>query len=149
MQPAKKKMTALDEALGRSRGGFSSKLHIAVDALGNPLRFTLTQGQRSDVTQAPALLDSYQPAAVVGDKAYDCDALIAIIEARGAEVVIPSRRNRKEKREIDTNLYKDRNKIERFINRLKHYRRVATRYDKTARNYLAFVYVASINILLL
>jgi len=63
--------------------------------------------------------------------------------------VIPPRRNRKEKREIDQNLYKDRNKIERFFNRIKHYRRVATRYDKTARNYLAFVHVASIVTLLL
>lgn len=65
------------------------------------------------------------------------------VEAQQAEAVIPSRRNRKEQRELDSNLYADRNKIERFFNRLKHYRRIATRYDKTARNYLSFVYLAS------
>ena len=144
-----KKSTASNEALGRSRGGFSSKLHIIVDALGNPLRFRLTVGQRSDITQAETLLDSYDPDAVVADKAYDSDLFIEYIETLDADAVIPSRRNRKEKREIDENLYKDRNKIERFINRLKHYRRIATRYEKTGRNYLAFVYVASIRILLL
>jgi transposase len=139
----------VNEALGRSRGGFSSKLHSIVDALGNPLRFSLTPGQHSDITQAETLLGSYDPDAVVADKAYDSDPFIEYIELREADPVIPPRRNRKEKREIDENLYKDRNKIERFINRLKHYRRIATRYEKTARNYLAFVYVASMRILLL
>ena len=120
-----------------------------MDALGNPLFFLLTQGQRSDIGQAEALIDPYTPDAVIADKAYDSDDFITTIEARGAQAVIPPRRNRKKKREIDDNLYKDRNKIERFFNRIKHYRRVATRYDKTARNYLAFVQVASIMTLLL
>lgn len=88
--------------------------------------------------------------AVLGDKGYDSSDLVAHIESSfEAEAVIPSRKNAKEPRDIDRELYKDRNKIERFIGRVKHYRRVATRYDKTARNYLAFLHVASIMTLLL
>ncbi len=149
-----KKSTPEAEALGRSRGGFTTKLHAAVDALGNPLGFTLTPGQRADITQAEALLepilvDHREVEAVIADKGYDSDAFVAYVGAKEAEAVIPSRRNRKEQREIDRNLYKDRNKVERFFNRLKHYRRVATRYEKTARNYLSFVYLASTMIWLL
>jgi len=88
--------------------------------------------------------------AVLGDKGYDSNDLVKHIESEfEAEAVIPSRKNAKHPREIDRELYKDRNKIERFIGRVKHYRRVATRYDKTARNYIAFLHVASIMTLLL
>jgi transposase len=139
-----KKSSAVAEALGRSRGGFTRKLHARVDALGNPLQFILTEEHRHDVTQAADLIQPHPAAVVIADKAYDSDELIALITASGAEVVIPSRRNRQEIREIDDNLYKDRNKIERFFNRIKHYRRIATRYDKTARNFLSFVYLAGI-----
>lgn len=138
-----KKSRAEDEALGRSRGGFSTKLHAAVDALGNPLGFVLTPGQCADITQAEALVEPYAAEAVIADKGYDSDAFVNFVKAREAEAVIPSKRNRKEQREIDRNLYKDRNKVERFFNRIKHYRRIATRYEKTARNYLSFVYLAS------
>jgi transposase len=144
-----KKSTAEEQALGRSRGGFSTKLHAAVDALGNPLGFTLTPGQRADITQAERLLEPHPVEAVIADKGYDSAAFVAYIESREAEAVIPSRRNRKEQRQIDENLYKDRNKVERFFNRLKHYRRIATRYEKTARNYLSMVYLASTMIWLL
>jgi transposase len=144
-----KKTNATAEALGRSRGGFTTKVHAAVDALGNPLRFILTSGQRADITQAEPLVTGFKPQAVIGDKGFDSDAFIAYIEALEAEAVIPSKKNRIIQREIDTNLYADRNKIERFFNRIKHYRRIATRYEKTARNYLAFLHVASIVTLLL
>lgn len=107
------------------------------------MSFTLTPGQRSDHTQAEVLVAPHAAEAVIADKGYDSAAFVSFVEAREAEAVIPSRRNRKEQREIDRNLYADRNKIERFFNRLKHYRRIATRYDKTARNYLSFVYLAS------
>ena len=90
-----------------------------------------------------------RPEAVVADKGYDSYALLELIEVLGAEAVIPPKKNRKRKREYDKNLYADRNKVERFIGRIKHYRRVATRYDKKAQNYLAFVQVASIMTLLL
>lgn len=109
----------------------------------------MTPGQRSDITQAEALIAPYIVEAVIADKGYDSDAFVAYIASREAEVVIPPKRNRKEKRFYDANLYADRNKVERFFNRLKHYRRVATRYEKTARNYLSFVYLASAMIWLL
>jgi len=135
--------------LGRSRGGFSTKLHVAVNGLGLPVELQLTPGQQSDFTQAEALLERYQPAVVIADKGYDSDALIDSIRARGADAVIPPRKNRTEAREYDRHLYKDRNLVERFVNRIKRCRRVATRYEKTARNYLAFVQVAAIMVLLL
>ena len=126
------------------------------DALGNPLAVRLTPGQRHDITQAEALLDETsqrcwpveaaceQLKAVLADKGYDSNAFLECIARLEAESVIPSRKNRKQEREIDRELYKDRNKVERFMNRIKHYRRVATRYDKTAVSYLSFVHVACI-----
>ena len=129
-------------------GGFSTKIHILVDALGNPVEFILTGGQQADVTQAQALMQEHQADAVIADKAYDSDAVVDAAKRQGAEAVIPSKKNRKVPREYDKHLYKDRKKIEWFINLLKQYRRVATRYEKTARNFLGFVHVASIMILL-
>ena len=89
-------------ARGRSRGGLTTKMHAACDAacdaLGNPLRFLLTPGQRNDITQAEALLDGYEAAAVVADKGYDADWLVARIEAGGAEPVIPPKANRTNQR---------------------------------------------------
>jgi transposase len=85
---------------------------------------------------------------VIGDKGYDSDEFVATIEAGGAKAVIPPRENRTVKRDYDKNLYQDRNLVERFWNRMKHHRRVATRYEKTARNFLGFVQVAAIMILL-
>jgi len=144
-----KKSTSDAEALGRSRGGFTTKLHVLVDALGNPVRLLLTPGQRADITQAEDLLLKIEAEAVIADKGYDADELIDRIEASGAAVVIPPKRNRTVRREYDRNLYADRNKVERFFGRIKHYRRVATRYEKTARSYLAMVQVAAIMTLLL
>lgn len=85
---------------------------------------------------------------VIGDKGYDSDALVEAIRSQGAEAVIPPKKNRKIPREYDPERYKDRNLVERFFSKVKQYRRVATRYEKTARNFLAFVHVASIMILL-
>jgi putative transposase len=146
-------------------------VHVVCDALGNPLSVCLTPGQRHEITQAEALLEEalleealfeealFEEAqqlcalseeacrelkAVLADKGYDSAAFLACIERLEAEAVIPSRKNRKQPREIDEELYKDRNKVERFFNRIKHYRRVATRYDKTAVSYLSFVHVACI-----
>jgi transposase len=148
------KEAAARESLGRSRGGLTTKIHAACDALGNPLRFVLTPGQRHDLTQAAALLDGHEAEAVVADKGYDADWLVAQIVAAGAEPVIPPKANRTEARAYDANLYADRNKIdrnkiERLFNRLKHYRRVATRYEKLGRNYLSFVHLAAAMTLLL
>ncbi len=137
-----------DQALGRSVGGFSTKIHILVDALGNPVEFILTGGQEADVTQAEPLMKGHQADAAIADKAYDSDAVVAAANRQGAEAMIPSKKNRKVPRDYDKHLYKERKKVEWFINLLKQYRRVATRYEKTARNFLGFVHVASIMILL-
>jgi transposase len=129
-------------------GGFSTKIHILVDALGNPVEFILTGGQEADVTRAEPLMQGHKTGAVIADKAYDSNAIVDMAKRRGAEVVIPSKKNRKVPREYDKHLYKERKKVEWFINLLKQYRRVATRYEKTARNFLGLVHVAAIMILL-
>lgn len=136
------------EALGRSRGGFSTKIHVACDGLGKPVKIILTPGQDHDVTQGPALIESSEAEKVLADKAYDSDEFIAKIKAAEAEAVIPPRGNRKEQRSYDKEEYKKRNIVERFINVIKQCRRVATRYEKTARNFLGFVQFASLFVLL-
>ena len=134
--------------MGRSRGGFGTKLHVAVDGLGNPIEFILTGGQEADITQAERLLNGYEVGAVIADKGYDSDKFVREIEKQGAEAVIPPRKNRNELRDYDEHVYKERNKVERLINVIKQCRRIATRYEKTARNYLGFVHVAAILVLL-
>lgn len=135
--------------MGRSRGGLTTKIHACVDALGNPVRLILTGGQINDVTQGATLIEAIPTGAVIADKGYDCDALVRTIEATGAEAIIPSRNNRATPRSIDWHRYKARNLIERFFNRLKQFRRIATRYDKLARRFNAFLHLASAYILLL
>ena len=132
------------EALGRSKGGFTTKLNAAVNDAFLPLRFTLTSGACHDVTQAPALIAGYTCQYVIADAAYDSDALRDTIVAQGAVAVIKPRNNRVEERPYDKEMYKRRNVIERFFHRLKQYRRVATRYDKYADRYLGFVYFAAL-----
>jgi transposase len=137
-----------EQALGRSRGGFGTKIHAAVSGLMLPVRLLLTGGQAADVTQADALTAGLEAAVVIADKGYDSDAVVQDIEAAGAEAVIPPRSNRKVQRAYDAERYKDRNLAERFWSKVKQFRKVATRYDKTGRNFLAFVQVASIMVLL-
>ena len=132
------------QALGRTRGGFTTKLNLSLSDACVPLRFILVAGHRNDITQAPALLEGYSYEYVIGDKAYDSDAFIAEISAESAIAVIPPRKGRTEPREYDKELYKRRNLIERFFGWLKQYRRVATRYDKLSVRYLGFVYFAAI-----
>jgi len=103
----------------------------------------LGPGEEHDVNRADELLGEHAPEAVIADKGYDSNALVARIRRRGAKAVIPPRSNRLCRRRFDKRAYKTRNLIERFVNRVKHYRRIATRYEKTARNYLSFVHLAS------
>jgi putative transposase len=117
---------------------------VAVDALGNPLRILLRPGQQADISGAEALIEGYQFGALIADKGFDSNNFIRQVESLEALVVIPPRSNRLVQRPVDRNLYADRNKIERFFGRIKHYRRIATRYEKTARNYKSFLYLASI-----
>jgi transposase len=116
---------------------------MLADALGRPLRFILTGGQVHDVVSAPALLEGIQGGAVIADKAYDSNTLRQLIADNGMLAVIPSTRSRKVAIPHDTTLYKERNRIERCFNKLKHFRRFATRFDRRAAHFLAFIHIAS------
>ncbi len=111
---------------------------MSVDALGNPLRFTLTGGQRHDITQAEALIVGFEAEHVIGDKGYDSAELIHDIIDTGAVAVIPPRSNRKTPRDYDRHLYKERHLVECFINKIKHYRHIFSRFDKLASRYFGF-----------
>ena len=107
------------------------------------IRFILTGGQRNDITQAEALVENLFPDYVLADKGYDSDKFILLLKKRNSEVVIPARVKRRIERSIDTELYKERHLIECCIGKLKHFRRVFSRFDKLAKNYLSFVQFAS------
>ena len=108
----------------------------------------MTAAQESDIAQAEALLADHEPEVVVADKGYDKQALVDEIEARGARAVIPTQADRSRQRPLDRHTYKERNLAERFWAQAKQYRRVATRYEKKAANFLAFVQVAAIMVML-
>lgn len=116
---------------------------MLADALGRPLRFLITPGQTGDITAAPTLLEGRKSGAVLADKAYDSNALRAMIAGMGAEVVISSNRSRKAIIPHDTTRYRLRNRIERCFGRLKHFRRFATRYDRRTLHFAGFVFLAA------
>ena len=116
---------------------------MVCDSLGRPLRFILTAGQVGDILTASALLTGFHAKAVLADKAYDSNALRQVIADSGAEAVIPSNRTRKVAIPHDPVIYRHRNRIERCFNKLKHFRRFATRYDRRACNFLAFIHLAA------
>jgi putative transposase len=124
----------------------STKIHAATEALGLPLRLIGSPGQRNDITFAHELIDGINADAAIADKGYDADHLTDRIADNGAAVVIPPKRNRKVQRPYDVDLYKERNRIERFFNKLKQFRRIATRYDKLLANFMGFVKLAAIAI---
>jgi transposase len=130
------------QALGRSRGGFTTKLHAVVTERGELVRYVLTGGEVADITQARLLVRNRR-VSLVGDRAYDCDAFVAHIERLGGEAVIPSKSNRRHPRALDKPAYRERNVIERWFGRMKVFRRVATRYEKTAQSYLGVVAAAA------
>jgi len=119
-----------EQALGRSVGGFSTKIHAAVDALGNPLRLLLTGGQRGDATQAIPLLEGFDFSGVMADRGYDANDILDFIAQNDAEAVIPAKKNRIVQREIDWHTYKDRHLVECFMNKIKQYRRIFSRFEK-------------------
>ena len=133
-----------DQALGRSRGGLSTKIHMAVRGLGCPVRFTLTAGQKGDAPQAAALIEGLPAEVVMADTAYDADHLRQAIAAKGALAVIPNNPSRAFKYPLDKHLYAQRHLVECCFSKLKQFRRVATRFEKTARNYRAVVTLAAI-----
>ncbi len=125
----------------------STKIHALVDALGNPLAFFLTPGQAHDLQGADALLPQMQADTLLADKAFDADErVIEPLLAAGKSPVIPSKSNRKVPRTLDKEMYKARHLIENFFCKLKQFRAIATRYDKTARNFLAAIHLAAASI---
>jgi transposase len=141
--PAPKKHSE-DQAIGRSRGGLSTKIHTLVDALGYPIDFHLTGGEAHDLVGADHLLPDMEADTLIADKAFDADKrVIEPLNAAGKTAVIPPKSNRKKRRDFDRHLYKARHLIENFFARLKQFRAIATRYDKTARNFLAAIHLAA------
>jgi transposase len=117
-----------------------------VDGLGNPLHIHLTPGNIHDVTEAPKLIERAQGGNFIADKGYDSASLVEAIEKKGMTAVIPSKADRKVQRKIDLHVYKERHLVENFFCKIKRYRRVATRYEKTAVNFLGFVLFAALRV---
>jgi transposase len=126
------------EALGRSRGGLSTKLHALTDALGNPRTFVLTGGPASDIGQAERLIGTYPGHAVLGDKGYDAEAFVPRVQERGMVALIPPRSPRTTPRTYDRHGYQERHLVACCFNKIKHYRRILSRFDKTAQHFMAF-----------
>ena len=145
-----------DEALGRSQGGFSTKVHIRAERGGKPMTFVLTPGQRHESTVFERLLEQGEvkrlgpgrpkrrPRRVAGDKGYSAGRIRRYLRRHGIRVTIPRRRDERRRGPFDRALYRLRNRVERLVNRLKQFRRVATRYEKRAANYLAMLTVVAI-----
>jgi transposase len=124
----------------------STKIHAVVDQDGLPVRLHLTPGQASDKTTAPVLLDALPAAIVVADRRYDSLALVDRVAARGGEAHIPTHSRVRQQRTVPRDLYRQRNLVERFFCKLKQFRRIATRFEKHAANFLAAVALASTRI---
>ena len=159
-------MNPQDEALGRSKGGFSTKLHLACDGKGRPLSVVLTPGQRNGSTQLEGLLEGVRiarpqslpgrprkrPAHLIADRGYSYERCRKLLRRRAIPHTIPERKDQKERRErhpgrrpsFDREAYRRRNVVERCVNRLKQWRAIATRYEKRAANYRAMVVIASL-----
>lgn len=136
-----------NQALGRSKGGLSTKIHATVDARGNPIGFLLTPGQACDLEGADVLLPALEAPMVIADKGYDADQrVLQPLAQAGKTAVIPPKANRKSQRAYDRELYKARHRIENFFCKLKQFRAIATRYDKTVRNFLTAVYLAAVTV---
>ncbi|MDX6748607.1 IS5 family transposase [Geminicoccaceae bacterium 1502E] len=141
----RRKRGAKKQAIGVSRGGRTTKIHLATDLLGRPLALILTPGNIADIRVAGELLAAAGPATrIIADRSYDADALRQEIVERGSEPVIPGRRNRRRPVSHDPRAYRERWRVEAAINRLKDFRRIATRYDKLAANFQSAVALAAV-----
>lgn len=144
------------EALGRSKGGFSTKIHLRCDGNGRPITFVLTVGERHEAVMFETLMEQgavaregcgrprLRPRRVVGDKGYSSRKIRSYLRRRGIRYSIPRKENEQHRGKFDKVLYRQRNQVERCFNRLKQFRRIATRYEKQAENYLAMLTLASI-----
>lgn len=130
--------------MGRSRGGLTTKIHALVDAEGRPVRLELSPGQAADAPRAASLLEAVEPGAtVLADKAYDTDRIRSLVASKEAWANIPPKANRKKPFSFSKWVYRQRNLVERFFNRIKQLRGIATRYDKREDNYLAGIQLAA------
>ena len=133
--------------MGRSRGGLTTKIHAVADAAGLPIRYELSLGQTHDSRAAATLLADLPPDSfLVADKAYDAEWIRDLIEHCDAVPIIPDRKGAKIRHAFSKPLYRLRNRIERGFNKLKHFRRIATRYEKLAANFLAMIKIATVRI---
>jgi transposase len=133
-----------EQALGRSRGGFSTQIHVVVDGLGYSLRLRLTAGQRHDITQAPDLLAGFEFDYVIADRGYAGQDFVDLVLDSGSQPVTPPHQRAKTPRAYDTWLYRERHLVECFIGKIKHFRRVFSRFDKLAGRYLGFLQFVSV-----
>lgn len=146
------------EALGRSKGGFSTKIHLRCEGNGLPLTFLLTVGERHEAVVFEQLMEQgaikrqgvgrprLRPNRVVGDKGYSSGQIRLYLRRRGIRLTIPRKSNEKHRGKFDKSIYRTRNRVERCFNRLKQFRRIATRYEKNAENYQAMLTLASIQL---
>lgn len=146
------------EALGRSKGGFSTKIHVRAEGGGKPITFVLTAGQRHEAVVFEQLMEQgavkrigrghprRRPRRVVGDKGYSSRAIRQYLRRRHIRYTIPRKRNERRTGRFDRAIYRTRNRVERLINRLKQSRRIATRYEKCAVYYLAMLTIAAIQL---
>ena len=133
--------------MGRSRGGLTTKIHAVSDVTGLPIRYDLSPGQAHDTTAAGAMLATLPPDSfLVADKAYDAKWIRDLIEQRDAVPIIPDREGKKTRHAFSKPLYRLRNRIERAFNKLKQFRRIATRYEKLAANFLAMIKIATVRL---
>lgn len=130
------------QEIGRSRGGLTAKLHVAVDALGTPLSITPSADQIADIECATALVEEFPAQPVIADKGYNAGPFVLATETKSAQAVIPPRSNRKYQHPFGPHLYRDRNLVERFFCRIKQLRRIATRHGKLAASFLSFIHLA-------
>jgi len=150
-----KKSSPEAEAIGRSRGGLTTKIHLRAEGQGKPVSFLLTPGQRTEISQAEQLMQQgavrrpsgqlrLYPKRVVGDKGYSFRPFRRFLHKKGIRNTIPTRSNQRRHPSFDKEIYRQRNKVERLFNRLKQFRRIATRYEKRAANYAAMLTLAMI-----
>jgi len=151
----KKRRNAAENALGRSRGGYSTKIHVVCDAKGIPLGITATPGEKGEAPEfenvmnsipLPIRLKAKRPKAIAGDKAYSSGSIRRWLRLRDIKDVIPTRRNEARNPRFAKRLYRQRNVVERVIGRLKEFRRIATRYDKNKETYLDMLKIACVRI---
>jgi transposase len=137
-----------NQGLGRSRGGFTTKIHLRTNAQGLPIAAELTSGEVSDYAGFDIVMAASgpDPKVLIADRGYDSDKIRENMAAKGTATVIPMRKSRKVKLDVDGHIYALRNRIERCFNKLKNTRRLATRYDKTGDSYLGFVQIAAIRL---